>query len=148
MNGRSVHFLLIEDDDDHAELIKLSLLAENSIHKTVDRVRGGSEALAYLIRAGTFKDRPRPNVVLLDLKLHSDGGIGGQEVLAAMRSDPELRGTPVIVLTSSHAPATKLEAYAHRANSYLCKPADFGEFDRMIRAVARYWGGLNYTPGR
>ena len=148
MNGRPVHFLLVEDDDDHAELISLSLLAEDSIRKTVDRVRDGSEALAYLINEGAYKDRPRPQVVLLDLKLNKNGGIEGQEVLAAMKSDPDLRNTPVVVLTSSHTPAAKLTAYTHRANSYLCKPVDFSEFDRLIKAVARYWGGLNYTPGR
>jgi chemotaxis family two-component system response regulator Rcp1 len=148
MKGRPVHFLLVEDDDDHAELIRLSLLAEESIHKTVDRVCDGSQALAYLIREGAYKDRPRPQVVLLDLTLNRSGRIDGQEVLAAMRSDPELRSTPVVVLTSARTPAAKLDAYAHRANSFLRKPADFGEFDRMIKAVARYWGGLNYTPGR
>ncbi|HVP11785.1 MAG TPA: response regulator [Phycisphaerae bacterium] len=148
MSGKPVHFLLVEDDDDHADLIRLSLLAEDSILKTVDRVRDGAEALAYLIREGAYKNRPRPHVVLLDLQLKKNGGINGQDVLAAMKADPELCGTPVVVLTSSHIPTQMRTAYAHRANSYLCKPASFNEFDQMIKALARYWGGVNYTPDR
>jgi two-component system response regulator len=140
MNREPVHFLLVEDDDDHAELITLGLMADPSLPKTVDRVRNGSEALAYLIKKGDYSGRPRPHVVLLDLGLL---GVDGQGVLAAMKSDPEFRSIPVVVLTASQAPLQKANAYFHHANSYLVKPAQPGEFSEMIQTLARYWAGWN-----
>jgi two-component system, chemotaxis family, response regulator Rcp1 len=146
MTGKSVHFLLVEDDDDHAELIRVSLLAEDSIRKTVDRVRDGAGALAYLKREGTCAAQPPPHVVLLDLKLGRVGGVDGREVLAAIKSDPELLSTVVVVLTASESRPDKSFAYLHHANSYVCKPIEPGEFDRMVRSLARYWGSWNQAP--
>jgi CheY-like chemotaxis protein len=140
MTNKAVHFLLVEDDDDHAELIKFGLLAKNGVPKTVDRVCDGEEALAYLKRSGQFRDRPRPTVVLLDLKLPK---VDGHEVLAAIKSDADLRDIPVIVLTTSEAPEDKAKAYSAYANSYLAKPADFSEFKQMIKDLSQYWAMWN-----
>ncbi|HVP10613.1 MAG TPA: response regulator [Phycisphaerae bacterium] len=136
MLRKSVHFLLVEDDDDHAELIATGLLAENGIPKTVHRVRDGEAALAYLRRGAGNADHPRPNVVLLDLKLPR---MGGHEVLAAIKSDASLRNIPVLVLTTSQTGEDKTRAYACHVNSYLAKPLDYGEFRQMIRDLCRYW---------
>jgi CheY-like chemotaxis protein len=144
VNSNMVHFLLVEDDDDHAELITIGLTAEHSLPMTIDRVRNGSQALAYLLKEGDYAGRPRPHVVLLDLGLQ---GVDGQGVLAAMKSDPEFRSIPVIVLTASHAPLQKSSAYLHHANSYLVKPAGAGEFSEMVRMLACYWAGWNELPG-
>ena len=136
MTDNSVHFLLVEDDDDHAELITMGLQASNGSTKTIDRVRDGEEALSYLKRTGSYSDRPRPSLVLLDLKLPK---VNGHEVLKVMKADGELRGIPVVVLTTSQALEDRVEAYASYANSYLTKPTDFGEFSQMIKDVSRYW---------
>jgi CheY-like chemotaxis protein len=140
MSHKPIHFLLVEDDDDHAELVAISLKAENGTNKTVDRVSNGEEALAYLKRQGKFSGKPRPNVVLLDLKLPR---VDGHEVLATMKADPELRSIPVVVLTTSQSHEDKVKAYAHYANSYLAKPMDFGEFSRMVREMTHYWATWN-----
>ncbi|HVP11725.1 MAG TPA: response regulator [Phycisphaerae bacterium] len=136
MDHKAVHFLLVEDDDDHAELVEMALTAENGASKSVDRVSNGEEALAYLKREGKYANRPRPNLVLLDLKLPR---VDGHEVLVTMKSDPELRSIPVVVLTTSQAPEDKAKAYANYANSYLAKPMDFGEFSRMVKDLSHYW---------
>jgi DNA-binding response OmpR family regulator len=136
MTDNSVHFLLVEDDDDHAELITMGLEASNTVPKTIERVRDGEEALTYLKRTGADGDHPRPSLVLLDLKLPK---LNGHEVLRAMKRDDELRGIPVVVLTTSQALEDRVEAYSCHANSYLTKPTDFGEFTQMIREVSRYW---------
>ena len=140
MINKAVHFLLVEDDDDHAELITFGLLAKNGVPKTVDRVYDGEEALAYLKHTGAYRDRPRPSVVLLDLKLPK---VDGLEVLAAIKADANLRSIPVVVLTTSEAPEDKAKAYSSYANSYLAKPADFSEFKQMIKDLSQYWAMWN-----
>ena len=139
MNARLVHFLLVEDDDDHAELIQMTL-AESRIGNTFDRVSDGEEALAYLRREGAYTDKPQPDVVLLDLKLPK---VDGHEVLAQIKSDELLRGIPVVVLTTSHSEADRAKAYYNHANSYLVKPVDFDRFQQMVKDLKLYWGVWN-----
>jgi CheY-like chemotaxis protein len=142
MSHKPVHFLLVEDDDDHAELVAIALKAENGTSKTVDRVSNGEEALAYLRKQGKYVSKPRPTVVLLDLKLPR---VDGHDVLAAMKADPELRSIPVVVLTTSQSQEDKVKAYGNYANSYLAKPMDFGEFSRMVREMTHYWAAWNQS---
>jgi CheY-like chemotaxis protein len=142
MVHKAVHFLLVEDDDDHAELIVMALTADNGAHKTVDRVDNGEDALLYLKRRGKFANSRRPNIVLLDLKLPR---VDGHEVLSTMKADPDLRDIPVVVLTTSQAPEDKVKAYACHANSYLAKPMDFGEFTRMVKDLSHYWTSWNQS---
>ena len=139
MNARLVHFLLVEDDDDHAELIQMTL-AESRIGNTFDRVSDGEEALAYLRREGAYTDKRQPDVVLLDLKLPK---VDGHEVLAQIKSDESLRRISVVVLTTSQSEADRAKAYYNHANSYLTKPVDFGRFQQMIKDLKLYWGVWN-----
>lgn len=136
---KPAHLLLVEDDDAHAELVQLVLQSRDTTD-TVARATDGEEALAYLRREGPFADRPRPDAVLLDLRLP---GIDGHDVLRQIKTDVRLRTIPVVVLTTSAAESDRAAAYTHHANSYLVKPTDFDEFDRMIRDVAAYWCELN-----
>ena len=59
----------------------------------------GVEALAFLRREGQYADVPRPDLILLDLNLPR---MDGREVLAEMKSDPNLKTIPVVV--SDHFP--------------------------------------------
>ncbi len=142
MTARQVRFLLVEDDDDHAELIKLGLL-ENQVTNEVYRVTDGAAALEFLRGYGAHAEQPRPDIVLLDLKLPR---IDGHEVLEAMKSDERLRDIPVVVLTTSRAEADKMRAYQSYAHSYLTKPFEFEEFHQMIKDLHLYWSVWNEPP--
>ncbi|HOB73783.1 MAG TPA: response regulator [Phycisphaerae bacterium] len=135
-------FLLVEDNDAHAKLVMLQF-RDNTNGLTIDRVPDGESALAYLRRQGPYAGKDRPDVVLLDLKLPR---VNGHEVLRQLKADEDLRGIPVIVLTTSQAEKDMVEAYREYANSYLIKPFDFGSFQRMIEDVANYWGEWNQHP--
>lgn len=136
---RLLHFLLIEDDDDHATIV-IRTLKNNRIANRVDRVADGREGLDYLKRQGAYQDASRPDVVLLDLKLPK---VDGHEVLAQVKEDPELRSIPVVVLTTSAAERDRQSAYRLHANSYLVKPVDFEQFRTMVSDLGFYWGVWN-----
>jgi CheY-like chemotaxis protein len=137
--------LLVEDNIPHAELVKRSL-ETHQIANRVYHVADGEAALDYLFRQGVYADpvtSPRPHVVLLDLRLPK---LSGLEVLREIRSssDSDLHTVPVVVLTTSAAERDITRAYEQRANSYLVKPVDFGQFMQLIHDLGLYWLGWNY----
>src|ERR1700756_2319919 len=92
--------LLVEDDPRDVELT-LTALQDYNLANEVVVARDGEEALDYLYCRGKYAGRPNENpaVILLDLKLPK---VNGLEVLQQIRSDGQLKMTPVVVLTSSH----------------------------------------------
>jgi CheY-like chemotaxis protein len=142
MNDRRARLLLVEDDDAHAELVQLAL-EDTRASTAVTRLSDGAAALAYLRREPPHENRPRPDLVLLDLKLPK---IDGLEVLQKIKADERLRHIPVVILTTSHAEVDRAAAYAHHANSYLVKPADCDSFHRMMLSAWDYWSKWNTPP--
>ncbi|MBI1191489.1 MAG: response regulator [Tepidisphaera sp.] len=141
-HSKPVHFLLVEDDEDHADLVARAM-REHRVGNTMSRVADGEAALDYLYQRGGHAKASRPDVVLLDLNLPK---LGGQEVLSTLKSDPELSAIPVVVLTTSEADADRVKAYASRANSYVVKPLDFQQFHDMVRQLGMYWSIWNRPP--
>ncbi len=140
-SARPLHILLVEDDDDHAELI-LAALALHDARHAATRARDGADALDRLFRRGEYAGAAEglPDVILLDLNLPR---VGGLDVLAALKADEALRAIPVVVLTTSDAEADRAEAYQRHANSYLVKPVDFGQLEAMIHELGEYWARWN-----
>lgn len=136
--------LLVEDSPNDVELI-LTALSENRLANEVVVVRDGEEALDYLYRKGVFKLRMEGNpvVVLLDLKLPK---VDGLEVLAQIKSDPELRAVPVVVLTSSREEQDLINSYNLGTNAYVVKPVDFHEFVDTIKELGLFWAVVNQPP--
>lgn len=139
MGTKPKHFLLVEDNNAHAKLIMIQFmdLRDDII---LDRVTDGEAALDYIFRRGKYADRPRPDVILLDLNLPK---IDGHEVLRQIKEHHEARAIPVVVLTTSQAEADTREAYRHHVNSYLVKPIDFNQFKQMMKDLSRYWTAWN-----
>lgn len=142
VSAKPIRFLLVEDDDGHAELVQMAL-TDNHVTDRVDRVNDGTQALAYLRREGDYSDCLQPDVVLLDLKLPK---VDGHEVLAQLKADEKLRAIPVVVLTTSAAEVDKAKAYYNYANSYMTKPVDFHKFHEMIKEIGLYWSVWNNPP--
>lgn len=136
---RLVSFLLVEDDDDHAQLVIRSL-ENNRVTNGINRVKDGAEALDYLFQRGKYKNQVLPDIILLDLKLPK---VDGHEVLRRAKSDPHLKVIPIVILTTSAAESDKAMAYEEHANSYLVKPLDFNSFRKMAEELNLYWGVWN-----
>jgi len=145
MNGPPVRILLAEDNAAHAKLV-MRTLAEHCLANTVSHVTDGEAALDYLLGRREYQNSsecPKPDVVLLDLKLPK---IDGLTVLETIKSTDELRRLPVIILSTSNADSDASRAYELGANSYLVKPTDFAQFSQMIDDLGNYWLSWNRRP--
>ena len=127
--------LLVEDNPADVRLAK-EALREAGITDAVEVKTDGIEALAFLRREGTHAGAPRPSLIFLDLNMPR---MDGREVLAAVKSDAELRSIPVIVLSTSQRHSDIQQAYAEHANSYISKPLDFDELVAAMSSVAKFW---------
>ena len=139
------NLLLVEDNPDDEELIKIAL-QENRIGNPVVVVRDGAEALDYLFATGRYAGNGMPEmpvVVLLDLKLPK---IGGLEVLRRLRAHDRTKLLPVVILTSSKEEEDRLQSYALGANSFVRKPVEFNEFVEAVKHLGLYWIVWNEPP--
>jgi len=130
--------LLVEDDEGHAKLI-MRALGGVEVPQKIFWVSDGKEALDYLFHHGQYGDKnksPRPDLVILDLRLPKRDG---QEVLKTIKHSANLKGIPVVVITSSKNKEDEMEAYSNYANSYLLKPSDFHDFSGLIEEAGSYW---------
>jgi CheY-like chemotaxis protein len=136
--------LLVEDDPQDVELT-LTALQEYNLVNDVFVARDGQEALDYLYCRGQFsgRDGNRPAVMLLDLKLPK---INGLEVLQQVRSDPQLRVLPVVVLTSSNEEKDLVRSYELGVNAYVVKPVDFHAFVNAVKELGVFWAVINEPP--
>jgi CheY-like chemotaxis protein len=142
MKGEPIVVLLVEDEPAHAEIVKRNL-EDSLIVNQLIHVSDGQEALDYLYRRGEFTDAarsPRPGVILLDLRLPK---VDGLEVLKTVKSDPNLKDIPVVILTTSAAETDMVKAYGDHANSYLVKPVDFPKFADLMKTLGYYWLAWN-----
>ncbi len=127
--------LLVEDSPADVRFFREALhLAGVRHHLSV--VTNGEEALAFLRREVPYRGAPRPEVIVLDLKLPR---VSGHAVLGAIKLDPELRSVPIVVLTSSHAARDQERSYDLDADHYVTKPIGLevlaGEL-KIIEALA------------
>ncbi|MCC6748467.1 MAG: response regulator [Deltaproteobacteria bacterium] len=127
--------LLVEDAAEDIRATEEALRELRLPHR-LQVCRDGQEALDRVRRRGQHETSPRPDLVLLDLNLPM---VGGHEVLAALKNDPELRQIPVLVLSSSASSSDRDRALALGANTYLTKPVDFDEFLGLMRDIDRFW---------
>jgi len=145
LNGEPLHILLVEDNEDHAELV-IRGMRDQQVANTIHHVSDGEKALDYLFGRGAYADtgkNPRPNLVLLDLRLPR---VDGLEVLRTIKTTPELLRIPVVVLTSSDAESDIAQSYDYHANSYVVKPLDFKTFTNLMKDLGFYWLGWNAKP--
>lgn len=130
-----IEILLAEDNPGDVRLTEKAL-ERGDLVNNLHVVGNGIEAMEFLNREGEYAQKPRPDLLLLDLNMPKKGG---KEVLEEMEADPELRRIPVVVLTSSDAEEDIVRSYELNANAYLTKPVDFDGFVDVVRRLEDFW---------
>jgi CheY-like chemotaxis protein len=130
-----VEILLAEDNSGDVTLTRKALEKGNIINN-LHVVTDGVEALAFLNQEGAYADKPRPDLVLLDLNMPRKDG---RDVLETVKNDDQLKRIPVVVMTSSEAEEDILQSYDLHANAYLTKPVDFDGFIDIVERIEDFW---------
>ena len=135
LDERLVEVLLVEDNPGDVKLKEI-MLRDAKVRNNMQVAEDGEAALDILHQRGEYFDEPRPDLVLLGLKLP---GKDRSDVLAEIKNDSPLKRIPVVVLTTSRADKDVLGSYDLHANTYISKPVDLDEFIAAVKASEDFW---------
>jgi len=145
--AKRIVLVMVDDDEDDCLLVEAALY-EAYFKCDFHCVRDGLEMLDYLNGYGPYQDparAPRPDIILLDLKLPR---MNGREVLLKLKSDERFRSIPVIILTTSNLEEDIAFCYDVGANTYVVKEASFDGLRAALKVVRNYWLDTATLPPR
>ncbi len=132
MSDRVLNILLVEDDEVDVMNVRRAF-ERNNVSNPLFVAGNGLEALEMLRSDSIPRER---RLILLDLNMPKMNGI---EFLQALRADPDLASTPVVVLTTSNDDQDKIDAYNLNVAGYLLKPVTFSNFCERMTTLNKYW---------
>lgn len=135
--------VLLVDDDETDRVIFQRVLTSEGIDADLQFAVNGRHALD-LLRIG--KGHPgygSPDLIVMDLNMEV---LDGFETLKILKGSQATAGIPVVILTTSSSRKDIISCYALGANSYIIKPANLGDYARMIKGLKQYWADIVATP--
>lgn len=142
---KNVTILMADDDEEDSMLVREALI-ESQLPIELYIVNNGEELMDYLYNRGRYTDNsraPRPNLILLDLNMPKKNGL---ETLQDIKTDPQLRRIPVVVLTTSSAEEDIYTTYNLGANSFIIKPETYASLIEVINTLGKYWFEIVKLP--
>jgi two-component system, chemotaxis family, response regulator Rcp1 len=133
-----INILLVEDNRGDIRLTEEALI-DSKVKNNLEVAMNGEEALRKLRQEGY-----RPDVIFLDLNMPR---VSGREVLIEIKSDPELKEIPVVILTTSQNEEDVLQSYENYCNCYISKPLDFNQFFKLVQSIDDFWFSIVKLPG-
>lgn len=137
-----IEILLVEDNPGDVRLTR-ETLKQTKVLNRLSVAEDGVKALDFLRLKGEYARAPRPDLILLDLNLPKKSG---REVLAEIKSDPQLRTIPVVVLTTSKAEEDIVKSYELHANCYISKPVELDGFLTVVKSIENFWLSVVKLP--
>ncbi len=134
--------LLVEDNPGDIRLTR-EALRDSKINNNLSVVEDGVEAMRFLRRHEEYSQARRPDIILLDLNLPRKDG---REVLEDIKSDPDLRRIPVVILTTSDDERDIVQSYDLHANCYITKPVDLQRFVEIVKNIEGFWFSIVKLP--
>ena len=131
----TMEILLVEDSLLQARLAMEAIDRAEFRHRTTLSING-QEALDFVNRRGIFHRAPRPDLILLDLRIPE---IDGLDVWAELKADDDLKSIPVVIMTSSEDEQDRLACEKHDVAAYLTKPVDLEKFLALLKQLKRFW---------
>jgi CheY-like chemotaxis protein len=138
--------ILVADDDAEDRMLVKDALDESRLANQVHFVEDGEELMDYLRNQGKYSDKtkyPSPGLILLDLNMPRKDG---REAVKEIKSDPNLRVIPIVVLTTSKAEEDILKTYDLGVSSFITKPVTFSSMVEIMRTLGKYWFEIVELP--
>ncbi len=138
--------VLVADDDPEDRMLIEDAFEESRLTNPLEFVVDGEDLLDYLHRRNGYSDpssSPRPGLILLDLNMPRKDG---REALKEIKSDPDLRQIPIVVMTTSKAEEDILRTYDLGVNSFITKPVTFEGLVEVVKMLGRYWFQIVELP--
>ncbi len=138
--------ILMADDDADDRLMTREAFDEARLANDLRFVEDGEELMDYLNKKGKYAepaDAPRPGLILLDLNMPKKDG---REALKEIKSDPNFKQIPIVVMTTSKAEQDIYSSYDLGVNSFITKPVSFEGMVFVITTLAQYWFQIVKLP--
>jgi CheY-like chemotaxis protein len=153
--GQPLDILLVENNPGGVHLA-VHALKESAAPSNLVILRDGEQAEAFLHRSGPYAGAPSPDLIIVNLDLQGGSGL---MVLDALQQDPDLRGTPVVALSTTQRGPQLLQSYTRPSNRHSNNPIDVKRFAEIVESIVLwfalaqpdldgYWGGLSTWNGR
>ena len=146
MSTRTPISILMADDDPDDRELSAKALQQSKLANDLRFVVDGVDLLDYLYHRGEYSDpetSPPPGLILLDLNMPK---MDGREALQTIKSDPELRHIPIVILTVSKQDEDIVRSYDLGANSYITKPVTFEGLVQIMSDLGHYWFEIVELP--
>lgn len=139
-----IEVLLVEDNELDVEFV-LRIFSKSNLSQKIFVAKNGDEALEFISQKKLTKESSNKplKLILLDIKLP---GISGLEILQTLKSDEQMRHTPIVILTSSDEERDIVKSYEYKVNGYIVKEVDFDKFNLTIEHTIDYWLKHNIRP--
>ena len=131
--------ILMADDDPDDRLLTEEAMKESRLANPIYFVEDGVELMDYLYKRGVYADEkpaPKPGLILLDLNMPRKDG---REALEEIKTNPNLRRIPIVVLTTSKADEDILRSYDLGVSGFITKPVSFEGLVDVMKVIAKYW---------
>jgi CheY-like chemotaxis protein len=128
--------ILLADDDEDDRMMTRRAFERHRLANEFHCVNDGEQLMQFLRREGEYANAPRPGLILLDLNMPRKDG---REALQEIKADPNLRGIPIVILTTSSEEEDILKTYDLGANSYITKPVGFESLVKIVEKLGAYW---------
>jgi CheY-like chemotaxis protein len=139
---QQIHILLVDDNEGDILLTREALDDARIVNK-VSVAYDGMEAISFLKKKPPYRNTETPDLILLDINLPK---MDGTEVLSIIKTDPDLKRIPVIMLTTSSSEKDILASYDNHANCYITKPVDLDRFMDVVRTIEDFWISIVKLP--
>ena len=138
--------ILLAEDDPDDRMLAMEAFEESRLLNSLEMVEDGEELMDYLHRTGKYANdecKSLPGLILLDLNMPRKDG---REALKEIKSDPNLRRIPIVVLTTSKAEEDILRTYDLGVNSFVVKPVTFDALVDVLKTIGKYWFEIVQLP--
>jgi len=131
--------IMVVEDDANDQFLIQDAFREIGVTDPIHVVGSGAQAIAYMMGEGKFADRQKyayPTFIMTDLKMPDGDGFA---VLEFLKSNPQWKVIPTIVLSASADLDDIKKSYMLGASSYHVKPQSHEQLRNQLKVINDYW---------